>query len=270
MPIFSILKRSIRSKVRLLLPVAFVALACCFVSSCGSSSDAKKGTENSSLETKFNTAKASYDKGDYAEAVKYFEEVRIEGPASSLAAEATYLEAMSRFKQELYSGAAVDFRAMRRNYPTAPLADRAQYMIGESYYYLSPRPELDQTYTYYALQEYQVFLRDFPGAVQPLKDSAQRRISELRNKLGKKMLMTAELYVKLESTKSALIYLKRILDNYYDTDVAPEAQLRIAEISYEKKKIDDARNALQKFEDKFLPIAPAAIRARALQLKSKL
>lgn len=219
---------------------------------------------------KYAKAQAAFDKGDWAEAVTLFEEVRIEGPASSLAAQATYQEALARFKQELYSGAAVDFRAMRRNYPTAPQIDRAQFMIGESYYYLSPRLELDQTYTYYALQEYQVFLRDFPAAQTSLKDSATHRITELRNKLAQKMLNTAELYVKLEESKSALVYFNRVLDNYYDTDVAPEAQLRIAEVDYDRKKIDAARVALSKFDDKYLSNATPVIRQRALVLKSKL
>jgi outer membrane protein assembly factor BamD len=249
--------------------VLLVCLLGGMVASCAGSSDAKKA-DTSPLDLKFSKAKADYDKGNWAEAVTEFEEVRIEGPASPLAAEATYLEAMARFKQELYSGAAVDFRALRRNYPTAPMVDRSQFMIGESYYYLSPRPELDQTYSYYALQEYQVFLRDFPSSLTSLKDSAQRRITELRNKLALKMLNTAELYVKLEETKSAMVYLNRVLDNYYDTDVAPEAQLRIAELAYDRNKIADAKTALTKFDDKFLSAASQPIRQRAMQLKAKL
>ena len=75
-------------------------------------------------------------------------------------------------------------------------------MVGESYYQISPRPELDQTYTLLALTEFQNFLHDFPvtpaspspvsGSTTPagtsasLADSAQMRITELRQKLARK------------------------------------------------------------------------------------
>jgi outer membrane assembly lipoprotein YfiO len=241
------------------------------LSSCGSSADTSKTTASvKPIETRFADAKAEYDKQDWMEAQHIFEEVRIQSPASSIAAEATYMEAMCRFKQELYTGSAVDFRAVRRNFPSSPFAMQSQYMVGESYYELSPKSVLDQTYSFYALTEYQQFLHDYPNAPQNLKDSAQFKITFLRNKLAKKVLMTAELYVKLEEYKSAIVYFKRVLDTYYDTDSAPESSLRLAEVAFQRHKVPDAREALNKFEDKFLETAPLALRQRALELKSKL
>ena len=204
------------------------------------------------------------------EAQHLFEEVRIQSPASAIAAEATFLEAMCRYKQELFTGSAVDFRAVRRNFPSSPFAMQAQYMVGESYFGLSPKPVLDQTYSFYAVSEYQQFLHDYPNAPQNLKDSAQYKITLLRNKLSRKVLMTAELYVKLEEYKSAIVYFKRVLDIYYDTDSAPESALRIAEVAFLRHKVPDAREALNKFEDKFIESAAPTLRQRALELKSKL
>jgi outer membrane protein assembly factor BamD len=249
------------------------------LTSCGSSQDASKTPgQLTSFENRFNEGKQAYEKGNYQEAIRIFEEIRIQAPTSDVAAEATYLEGMSRFQQESFSAAAVDFRATRRSYPMSAFAPRAQYMIAESYFRLSPRPELDQTYSTLAISEYQAFLRDYTsrGAASSssvattLLDSAQNRLTELRNKLGEKMFKTAELYTKMEEYKSALVYYDRVLEQYYDTPSAAEAQLRIAEVQYSRRKNAEAKAALTKFEDKFLLTAAEPLRVRARELKSRL
>jgi outer membrane protein assembly factor BamD len=258
-----------------------------FACSCGSSSDElTKTPPRTSVDQQFSEAKAAYLKEDYPEAIRLFEEVRLQAPASPVAAEATYMEAMSRYNEELYAGSAVDFRSVRRNYPNSPYAARAQFMVGESYYQLSPRPELDQAYTLLALAEFQNFLHDFPGTTNPpspasgatapaaplssLADTAQARILEIRQKLATKYFMSAQLYDKLEDFKSAAVYYKRVLDNYYDMHPAIESELRIAEISTTRNKLDDARKALDDFDTKYLQSATTEERQRALQLHTKL
>ncbi|MFI5202337.1 MAG: outer membrane protein assembly factor BamD [Candidatus Kapaibacterium sp.] len=238
---------------------------------CGSSKDEMtKPAPQGSAEQLFTEAKASYARQDWPEAIRIFEEVRIQAPASPMAAEATYLEAMSRYNQESYAGSAVDFRAVRRNYPSSPFAARAQYMVGESYYQVSSRPELDQSYTLLALNEFQNFLHDFPNAPTTLTDSAQKRIVEIRGMLAEKYLLAAKLYDKLDYPKSAAIYYQRVLDNFYDTPPATESEIRLAEIDFDLKKLDEARKALDAFDTKYLQSATPSERQRALTLHSKL
>lgn len=213
---------------------------------------------------------AAYNAGNWTDAIRIFDEVRIQAPTSDLAQRATYYEAMSRFNAEMYSGASVDFRALRRSYPASPFIPRAQYMIGESYYKISPRPELDQSYSTLALGEFQNFLREFPNVEQSLRDSAQQRIAELRDRLAKKVFLSAELYVKMHDYKSAIIYYQRVLDNYYDSKYAPESELRIAELQFDRRKMDEARVALAAFEEKYLKDADPDVRRRALELRNRL
>jgi len=258
------------SNIKKLVLLTFCIVLVGVISGCGGSQESGRTEPGSNLQTRFDEGRKAYDEGRYMDAIRIFEEVRIQAPASELASQATYMEGMARYKQEQFSAAAVDFRSLRRNNPGSPLAGRAQYMVGESYYQLSPRPELDQTYTLYAQTEYQSFLRDFPRAEQTLIDRAQQRITDIRNKLAQKVLLSAELYVKIEEPKSAMVYFERVLDQYYDTKPAAEAQLRIAELSYSRKKYDDAKTALGKFDDKYLSSASPEQRQRALALKAKL
>jgi outer membrane protein assembly factor BamD len=252
------------------LPFAALLLVAA-ISSCGSGSDQlTKTAALAPTDTLFAEGKRAYDKEDWLEAMRIFEEVRVQAPSSELAPQSTYFEAMARFRQEMFSSAAVDFRAVRRNYPGTPLASRAQYMVGESYFQLAPRPELDQSYTILALGEYQAFLRDYPTAAVPLLDSAKSRILEIRSKLAQKYFLAALLYDKLEDSKSALVYYGRVLDQYYDMPQAAESEVRIAEINFDRKKLDETRKALDAFDLKYLQTATPDERDRALKLHSRL
>ena len=258
-------------KFRTLLAVICIASVSFGVNSCGPSKPtAQQIAANNILETRFNEGKKAYEKEDWLEAIRIFDEIRLQAPTSDYAVNATFLEGMARYNSGTYISAAVDFRAVRRNYPTSSLAPRAQFMVGESYNMLSPRPELDQTYSQYAINEYQTFLRDYSNTYKPLVDSAQMRITDIRNKMAKKILLSAELYIKLSSNNSAIVFFNRVVDNYYDTPSAIEAQLRIAEVQYGRKKMKEAQDAVLVFEEKFFANATPAQRARAHSIKQSL
>ena len=240
------------------------------MASCGSSGSATGGKSESTLEQRFNDAKKAYEKQDWLDAIRMFEEIRIQAPTSPFASEASYLGAMARYKNENFTSAAVDFRAFRRNYPTSPLAARSQYMVAESYHQMSPRAELDQTYTNYAITEYQYFIRLYADGDKSLADSVEKRIVELRTKLAQKLLYSAELYLKLEDRKSSLLYFERVLDQYYDTTPAIEAQLRIAEVQAKRNKTKEAQDAISKFDAKYLEQATPDQRNRARAIKQTL
>ena len=241
------------------------------LSSCGGGQESSRPESiQDNAQLRFNEGKAAFDKGDYQDAIRIFEEIRIQAPTSSVAAEAAYLQGLSRFRMESYSSAAVDFRNVRRNYTGSPFAPRAQFMVGESYYQMSPRPELDQTYALHALNEYQIFMREYATAPQTLKDTVQMRMKEIRDKLAHKVLLAAELYVKTEEYKSAVIYFERVLDQFYDSQYAPEAALRLAELAYQRRRTDEAKIALNKFEEKYLQTASEEQRQRARSLRASI
>ncbi len=263
------LKNKISTLSKLLLAVSLAGTGSSLIS-CGSSKPAPVAAGENVIETRFAEGKKAYDKEDWLEAIRIFDEIRLQAPTSDYAVNATFLEGMARYNSGTYISAAVDFRAVRRNYPNSSMAPRAQFMVGESYNMLSPRPELDQTYSQYAINEYQNFLRDYSTSDKPLVDSAQMRITDIRNKMARKILLGAELYLKLSSNNSAIAFFNRVVENYYDTPSAVEAQLRIAEVQYSRKKMKEAQDAVLVFEDKFFSNATPAQRARAHSIKQSL
>ena len=248
------------------LPI--LSLALFVLSSCGGSKPAQTGA--TPIEQRLAEGKKAFAEEKWLDAISAFDDVRLQGPASQYAAEAIFLEGMARYYSETFISAAVDFRSVRRNYPGSEFAARAQFMVGESYYKLSPRPELDQTYSQYAITEYQTFLREYSTAPKQLLDSAEMRIGELRNKMAQKILLSAELYLKMLDTRSALQYFGRTVDSYYDTPSAVESQLRIAEVQFGRKKMKEAQEALSDFDNKFLSASTQEQRTRALQLRQQL
>jgi outer membrane protein assembly factor BamD len=135
------------------------------------------------------------------------------------------------------------------NMPQSPLVPESQYMLGESYYQLSPRPALDQEYTLKALREFQSFVEEYP--LSPHRTDAEKKIAELRDKLACKEWLNAELYRKMQEYTSSLIYYDVILERYYDTDYAEKALFGKALVYLKMKEYDKAKEQFLAFRDKY-------------------
>jgi TolA-binding protein len=85
-----------------------------------------------------------------------------------------------------------------------------------------------------------------------------------------KLLLAAELYIKLIDRKSAIQYFERVVDNFYDTPAAVESELRIAEVQYGRKKMKEAMQALESFDTKYLSNSSQDQRQRAMRLRQQL
>ena len=81
----------------------------------------------------------------------------------------------------------------------------------------------DQSATYDALEELQIFIEEYPNS--KYDSEATEKIESLRNKLALKKYEIAKLYIKSENFDSAKIYLDQLLNQYYDTDYADDARI---------------------------------------------
>ena len=157
----------------------------------------------------FIIAKRNYDNKDYLDAIDDFSLIKIKFSGTKIIDKAQYYLAMCYYKREEYILAAYEFEYLLKNYPTSKFTVNARYKLAMCYYNMSPDYDLDQTYTDYAILEFQDFLELFPN--YKLDPKAESKIVELRNKLAYKEYRSAELYYKLDNYKAALMYYDNIL-----------------------------------------------------------
>lgn len=159
--------------------------------------------------------------GDYYNAANEFSVVVLRYAGSSFADSAQFYLGESHFYNKDYLISASEYEKLIFNMSRSPLVPMAQFKLAESFYKLSPRPGLDQGYTERAIREYQNFIEDYPA--HELREDAERKIAELREKLSFKHFTNAKNYIKMRKYKSAIIYFDLVLDYYYDTQYADDA-----------------------------------------------
>lgn len=240
--------------------MAFVAFAFWFVG-CGSSEVAT----GLSAEERFQRAKALFDEGEYLEAIQEFNVITLQHPGSAVAAEAQYYLAESRFRRKEYLLAAYEFQTLRRNMPASPRAMEAMYKIGLCYYNLAPKSRLDQQYTKRAIDELQAFVEYYPNS--EYVSDATEKIRELTSRLARKDFDTAELYAKMDYTKSAIYYYDIVIEKYHDTEYAPLAYLAKTELLVGKGKYREAKGEVTKFLEKY---PNSILRPRAERLNAQI
>jgi len=197
----------------------------------------------------FQYAKVKYDEESYFDASNEFTVVLLRFPGSSVADSAQYYLAASHYQMDEFLIAAVEYEKLVNTMSQSSLVPDAQFQMAESYYRLSPRAALDQEYTQKAIRAYQGFIEDYPS--NPLKEKAEKRILELRSKLALKEFKSAEIYRKMKEFRAALIYYDQVLDNYYDTEWADDAQYGKIRTYLELEDREMAQLEVSKFEQQF-------------------
>lgn len=214
---------------------------------CTSAGDTNINTEDP--QAAFNIAMRAYNSRDYLQAITDFSFIKVRFSGSQVVDQAQYYLAMSHFNRKEYILSAYEFETLIRNYPTSDFAIQARYNMAMSYYNLSPEYYLDQTYTFIAISEFQNFIELYPND-EKVAD-ARNKIRELRNKLSLKHLRSAELYLKMEDRRAALIYYDYILKDYFETEYADDALLGKIRILVERRRFEEAKEEIKRFEEMF-------------------
>lgn len=215
----------------------------------GCSSSGKTDINTDDPQTAFSLAKRNYDKEDYLQAIEDFSFIKVKFSGSNIIDKAQYYLAMCYFKREEFVLSAYEFETFVKNYPASSLMVEARYQLGMCYYNLSPKYTLDQTYTRYAIMEFQNFLSLYPN--DKLAPKAEQRIQELRSKLAYKLLKSGDLYMTMENYKSAIIYYDLLLEEYFDSDYADDALYGKIQALMKKKKYEDVKKEIERFEKRF-------------------
>ena len=172
--------------------IAIALLAGAFFTSCGEYNRVLKSTD---YEYKYEAAKSYFGKGQYTKASAILEELITILKGTEDAQESLYMLAMSYYNQGDYITASHYFTSYYNTYPNGTFTELARFHSGKALYLDTPEPRLDQSSTYNAISELQLFMEYFPGSKR--KTEAQQMIFELQDKLVEKDYLTAKLYYDL-------------------------------------------------------------------------
>jgi outer membrane protein assembly factor BamD len=218
---------------------AVVILAC-------SSNDLKK---NLSMRERMEYAMKKFDEGDYMDAKTHFRILTLSHSGGSEADKAQFYLGECHYEMNEYILAASEYKRLISVFPNSEYVDDAKFKLGMSYFELSPKYSLDQEYTHQAIRQFQEFLEEYTSS--DLIPQVENRLEKARLKLAHKVYSSAVQYRKMGEYRAAIIYFNRVLEQYYDTQYAPQAQYWIGECYRKQKKYEEAKAELERFLDKY-------------------
>jgi outer membrane protein assembly factor BamD len=209
-----------------------------------------------STDLEYKKAKATfwYNKKEYFKCIPVFEELIGLMKGRESVEELYYMYCMANYKQGDYLISAYHFKNYYDQYTNSPKAEECLYMWAQSNEQQSPKPELDQTFTYKALDSYQYFLNMFPDS--KYLNECNTAISKLRKKLEKKALSNAELYYRTQNYKAAATTYENLLRDFPDIEenekisfMIVKANYMFAENSVPQRKTERFRHVIESYSD---------------------
>ena len=123
--------------------------------SCGKHQKLVKSTDN---EAKYAAAVDYYEKKDYYRALQLFQQLINFYQGTEKAEKMQFYYAYCYYYQKDYVLASYYFKRFVTNYPRSAFAEESMFMNAYCYYLDSPVSSLDQTNTYTAIKELQLFI----------------------------------------------------------------------------------------------------------------
>lgn len=208
--------------------------------------------KSNDFEKKFDMAKVYYDNGKYQKAFPLFEELITVFRGTSKAEDVYYYYAYCNYKLGDYMLAGYHFDNFVKTFPRSERAEDAQFMNAKCFFLDSPEASLDQSSTYKAIDELQLFINRYPES--PKVEECNGLMDRLRFKLETKSYNTARLYYRLGEYKAAIFALRNTLADYPDTKYREEISYMILRSSYLLADNSIASKKMGRFEETLLEV----------------
>lgn len=214
----------------------------------------EKLMKNPDINYKLKVATDWYNKKQYYKCIPIFEELMglMKGQRST--EDIYYMYCMANYHQGDYMLAAYHFKSFANTYPTSAKAEECLFMAAMSNEKLSPKYELDQSYTTKAIDAFQSFINQYPESKRV--DTANKTIIGLRKKLEKKAFENADLYYKTGNFKAAAVSFENLLVQFPDIDnverilfMVVKAYSTYAENSIPLKKVDRYHSVITAYKN---------------------
>ena len=208
-------------------------LSALLLTSCGEYNKLLKSTD---YEYKYEAAKNYFANGQYTRASVLLNELIAILKGTDKAEESLYMLGMCYYNQKDYQTASQTFIQYYNVYPRGTFTELARFHAGKALYLDTPEPRLDQSGTYNAIQQLQLFLEYFPNSAK--KEEAQNMVFALQDKLVMKEYMSARLYYNLGNYRgnnylSCVITAQNALKDYPYTNLREELSILILRAKYE-------------------------------------
>ena len=202
-------------------------------SSCGEYNKILKSTD---YELKYSYAKKYFNMKEFTKSATLLEELVPIYKGTASPEESLYLLAQSYYGQKDYLTASQYFNTYYTTYPKGEYTELARYYSGYGLYLDSPDPRLDQTQTYKAIAELQLYLEYYPQSERAKE--AQNIMFELQEKLAFKELLATRLYYNLgtymgNNFQSSVITAQNALKNYPYSKYREEFMYYVIQSKYE-------------------------------------
>jgi len=235
-------------KLRISVPLLLI-----FLLSLGACSY-QKILKSGSMDEKYDEAMKLYHQKDYSRALQLFDQLINVVRATDKSQRIYYYYAYCYYNQRDFTLGAYYFKRYTSSFPNTPEAEECAYMSAYCLFMNSPVYTLDQTNTYEALKELQLFVNSYPTSKRV--PECNDLIDKLREKLAAKDLRIAKLYYRMEDFSAAIMCFNNILKEYPETKDKEEilfltikSYYKYAKESIEDKKKDRHSKTLQAYNE---------------------
>lgn len=203
------------------------------LTSCGEYNKLLKSTD---YEYKYEAAKSYFAKGQYNRAATLLNELIAILKGTDKAEESLYMLGMCYYNEQDYQTAAQTFIQYYQVYPRGAYTELSRFHAGKALFLDTPEPRLDQSSTYKAIDELQMFMEYYPQSAK--HQEAQQMIFELQDKLVMKEYLSAKLYYNLgnymgNNYQSCVITAQNALKDYPYTNLREDLSILILRAKYE-------------------------------------
>lgn len=213
---------------------------------------ASKLSISEELQQRFEKGVSLFESEKYMRAKDEFLFIVSNNPGTQMALDAQFLLAESYFSLKEYENALQEYDYFARFSQDYNKVEQARFRICECAILSSNTFEKDQENSNLALNRLQEFIEDYPNS--QFAKEANTEMALIRTKLARKEFESGRLYLKLEEYDSALIYLKNILSEYYDTPITDDARIAIIFTYLLQDKHELAQSFYKNNEEKFVSL----------------
>ena len=195
-----------------------------------SCSEYNKILKGSDYNLKFDKAIEYYNNDQCYKSLPLLEELMSYFRMTSKGEDVYYYYAKNQYCMGDFYLAGYYFKRFVKNFPQSYRVEECAFNSAVCLMMNSPDYYLDQSESYKAIDEFQLFMSKYPNSY--LVDSCNKMVADLRGRLEQKSFEKGKLYFKMEKFRSATIALNSTLTEFPDTKYKEEVLYLILKSNY--------------------------------------